>query len=604
MASIIRIKRSQTAGNPGTLGAGELAYSALTNNDSNGGDRLYVGIGTETGGNAVNHYVIGGKYFTDMMDHTRGTLVADSAILVDADKKINELFVNNLKLTGNTISSTDTNGNIILDPNGSGNVIVKTGAKLIVEDLTATRVPFVGSANELTDNANLTFSTATNTLGTVNVIASAKVKGADLQATNLTSDRITFAGANGLLVDSSNFTINTGTGKVSITGELQVDNIDINGNVISSTDTDGNITLTPNGTGAVVVSSGKQLRVTDLTTARIVYVGASGALKDSNNFRFDDGTNKLTITGQATVGNINVNASTISAIGTDTTIDLVPTGLGTVNVNNTRITGLAAPKNDTDAATKAYVDAAASGLHIHATADAATTQSLALIIGGTVTYTTTTIALSNPLTILDGYTLLDKNRILVKNEATTSSNGIYVWSSTATSLLTRADDFQTVIEISGGDFVFVVNGTRNGDTGWVQTEVTTNIGTSPIIFQQFSGAGTFLAGGGLVLNGNSFEVVGTSNRIVVSADAIDISNSYTGQTSIVTVGAVSQGTWQADTVATTYGGTGRTTFNYGDILLGTTGSLQVLSMGLAGQVLQVNPNGDGVYWAELDGGSY
>jgi len=229
---------------------------------------------------------------------------------------------------------------------------------------------------------------------------------------------------------------------------------------------------------------------------------------------------------------------------------------------------------------------------------------LALIIGGTVTYTTTTIALSNPLTILDGYTLLDKNRILVKNEATTSSNGIYVWSSTATSLLTRADDFQTVIEISGGDFVFVVNGTRNGDTGWVQTEVTTNIGTSPIIFQQFSGAGTFLAGGGLVLNGNSFEVVGTSNRIVVSADAIDISNSYTGQTSIVTVGEISQGTWKADTVATNYGGTGRTTFNYGDILLGTTGSLQVLAMGLAGQVLQVNPNGNGVYWAELDGGSY
>ena len=70
MASIIRIKRSTTSGNPTTLGAGELAYSALGNNDSNGGDRLYIGIGTETGGNAANHFVIGGKYFTDKLDHS------------------------------------------------------------------------------------------------------------------------------------------------------------------------------------------------------------------------------------------------------------------------------------------------------------------------------------------------------------------------------------------------------------------------------------------------------------------------------------------------------------------------------------------------------
>ena len=106
MASIIRIKRSSTSGNPTTLGAGELAYSALTDNGSNGGDRLYIGIGSETAGNAANHFVIGGKYFTDMMDHTRGTLTANSAILVDADSKIDNLKVDNLDLNGNTISAT------------------------------------------------------------------------------------------------------------------------------------------------------------------------------------------------------------------------------------------------------------------------------------------------------------------------------------------------------------------------------------------------------------------------------------------------------------------------------------------------------------------
>ena len=68
MAAIVRIKRSSTSGNPTTLAAGELAYSGLTDNGSNGGDRLYVGFGTETAGNAANHFVIGGKYFTDIID--------------------------------------------------------------------------------------------------------------------------------------------------------------------------------------------------------------------------------------------------------------------------------------------------------------------------------------------------------------------------------------------------------------------------------------------------------------------------------------------------------------------------------------------------------
>ena len=62
MASIIRIKRSSTAGDPTTLGAGELAYSALSGTQANGGDRLYLGFGSETSGNAANHFVIGGKY--------------------------------------------------------------------------------------------------------------------------------------------------------------------------------------------------------------------------------------------------------------------------------------------------------------------------------------------------------------------------------------------------------------------------------------------------------------------------------------------------------------------------------------------------------------
>ena len=151
MASIIRIKRSPTSGNPSVLAAGEIAYSALAGTQSNGGDRLYVGFGTETGGDAANHYVIGGKYFTDMLDHVTGTLTASSAILVDANSKIDQLKTTNLTIGGagvaNTIASSDTNGNILLDPNGTGYVsIVGTNALVIPVGTTAQQGPAVTGA--------------------------------------------------------------------------------------------------------------------------------------------------------------------------------------------------------------------------------------------------------------------------------------------------------------------------------------------------------------------------------------------------------------------------------------------------------------------------
>jgi hypothetical protein len=145
MASVIRIKRSEVNGNPASLCAGELAYSGTgAGTSSNGEDRLYIGLGTETAGNAANHIVIGGKYFTDMMDHTRGTLTANSALIVDANSKLDNLKVDNLDLNGNTISSLDTNGNIVLDPNGTGYVtITGTNALILPVGTTAQRAPNV-----------------------------------------------------------------------------------------------------------------------------------------------------------------------------------------------------------------------------------------------------------------------------------------------------------------------------------------------------------------------------------------------------------------------------------------------------------------------------
>ena len=105
MATIIRIKRSGTAGNPATLAAGEMAYSFLAGGPSNGGDRLYIGTGTETNGDAANHEVIGGKYFTSKLDHTPGALTASSALIVDSNGKLNLFKVDNIQLDSSTIAT-------------------------------------------------------------------------------------------------------------------------------------------------------------------------------------------------------------------------------------------------------------------------------------------------------------------------------------------------------------------------------------------------------------------------------------------------------------------------------------------------------------------
>jgi hypothetical protein len=140
MASTIRIKRSEVAGNPTTLAAGELAYSGLPYNGSNGGDRLYIGLGVETGGDAANHLIIGGKYYTDLLggaSNIKGTLTANSAILVDANKKIDNLIIDNIDINGNTISTTNANGNLVLSPNGSGVIDVDTSKITNIVDPTS-----------------------------------------------------------------------------------------------------------------------------------------------------------------------------------------------------------------------------------------------------------------------------------------------------------------------------------------------------------------------------------------------------------------------------------------------------------------------------------
>lgn len=204
MSTVIKLKYSNLTAQPADdlLQISEPAYS-FTN-----GGRLF--LGADNNGTIVPH-VIGGKYFTDKLDHTPGTLEANSAIIVDANSKIDVLNIDNITIDGNTISTTDNNGNLILDPNGTGSIVlngpvqIASGNNFIVSDLTAGRVTFAGSNSELTDDANFTF----NTTGSI----------------------------------------------LTVTGQLNVDNVRVDGNEISATDTNGNVTITPNGTGHVDINT-------------------------------------------------------------------------------------------------------------------------------------------------------------------------------------------------------------------------------------------------------------------------------------------------------------------------------------------------------------
>lgn len=711
MASIIRIKRSSVSGNPTTLAAGELAYSALPNNGSNGGDFLYVGMGTETDGNAANHYVIGGKYFTDLMDHTPGTLTANSAILVDGNKKIDDLYVDNLQLNGNTISSTDTNGNINITPNGTGKLVLTnpyigdtsttlleyiqdaTGGQLTsttgsidvsyndttgstnlglnveyAQDLvgamftsgthsglTATyddtngyvllnvndpTITIAGDADGSATMTNLGNTTINITLDTVNgnvgtfgsqtAIPIITVNGKGLitavstanvattlslaadtgtDSLNLLTETLTITGGEGIdtAINAATNTLTISAEDASTTnkGVASFDTNDFNvasgavelkDTVVKSVTTDTGA-LTP-ASHSISILGGEGIDVTHAgSTITVAGEDASTINKgvasfDTNNFTVSSGavsaksitlgtstlslgSTTLSIAGlqQIDVDNIRVDGNTISATNTNGNVVIAPNGSGSVDVSGKKITNLAEPTADTDAATKYYVDAARSGLDVKASVKAATTAN---------------ITLSNTQTV-DGVALSVGDRVLVKDQSTASQNGIYV---VASGSWTRASDADNNPggEVTSGMFTFVELGTVNANCGFVlTTSDPITLGTTDLSFALFSSSGTLIAGNGLSKNGNTLEVnvtngitiasdsvqlassvagagltfssgvvnaVGTADRITVNADSIDIASTYVGQSSITTLGTISAGTWQGTIVSPTYGGTG------------------------------------------------
>jgi hypothetical protein len=251
-------------------------------------------------------------------------------------------------------------------------------------------------------------------------------------------------------------------------------------------------------------------------------------------------------TGGTTAAGARSNLSAAQS-GANTDITSIALTTGTITT---------APTTGNEITNKTYVDGlVATGIVYHAPVQAATTGTLASITGGTVTYNNgtagvgATLTLSVALTVLDGYTLLNTNRILVKDEATQANNGIYTWATGGT-VLTRATDADTygtaVNQLSQNDYFFTQNGTINKGNSYILTTVgTITFGTTAIAFSQFSTSQVYVAGTGLTLTGQTFSItapispaLGGLGVVNNAASTIAISGNFASTFTITGVTAV------------------------------------------------------------------
>jgi hypothetical protein len=503
--------------------AGTASISTSFTVDADSGDNLTISGGdtfTIVGGTGLTSVASATDTLTLNLDNTAvtggsyGSATAVSTFTVDAQGRLTAAGTANIAIAASAVTdfteaAQDAVGNAV----GTGLTYTDSTGAISV---TANTYDAYGSASTVAGNLT-THTGATEAHGAT---------GAVVGTTNtqtLTNKTLTSPVVSGLTLSDSSIVFE---GSSADNNETTL--------TVTNPTADNTITL-PNNSGTII-TTGNLHNITEfgVLTSAIVMEGST-----ANDFELTisagDPTADRTVTFPDATGTIALVADVAALSGATFT--------GAIAMGTNKITGLGTPTDAADAATKAYVDAVAEGLHVHESARATTNANVSIANG-----------LENGDTF-GGVTLATGDRVLLKNQTTTSENGIYVVQASGQAL--RAADFDTAAEVDSGDFIFVTSGTY-ANTGWVQTSRPATIGTDAISFTQFSGAGTFTAGNGLTINGNEFNVVGTADRIVSNGDSIDIASTYVGQSSITTLGTIATGVWNGTAIAIANGGTGST----------------------------------------------
>jgi len=566
MATTIKIKRgaatSETA--PTQLGAGELAVTyGDASSQANGGDRLYIGNSA-----ADANLIIGGKYFTDLIDHVHGTLTASSALISDSNSKLDNLKVDNIDLNGSAITTSDTNGSLDITPHGTGIVNFK-GNTTGGNNPGAIKIFCEANTHGITIKSPLHSATATYTL--------------------------TLPDDDG---DANNMLISNGSGVLSWSAGVSGTTGTFSGAVSGTTGTFSGAVSGTTGTFSSDISSTG-------STAGNVRVGITA------DNEIDTSTGSLTIDSAGGTVTIDNNL-TISASKT-------------IDMGANKVTNIADPTGAQDAASKAYVDAVKTGLDIKDSCDIATTADVTTWVyaNGTAGVGATLTAAGNGVVALDSVNLTLNMRVLVKDQSPSTENGIYyvstVGTAGATLILTRALDANQPTELTGGSFTFVEQGTTQAENGYVFThngEPTFGTGNTALTVAQFSGAGQIIAGTSLTKTGNTMNVATDGTTMFTLSDALSVKSTGTAGQVLRSSGTAGQAAvyGQLDLAnsnavtgisAVANGGIGVNTIGANLLMTGDgTNAVNTVAVGTSGQVLLSAGSGTDPSFGNIDGGTF